>query len=176
MAAAVLPVAVIAAAAGAVAAPDSGVVAESGQYVVVLRGVLVNLRHAEYAWRLRASHGIAAAAVALLYAYAASEPCSTSSPRPGAISTSMPIADEQGIFAYGDLGWPRLWTIAECDGLSKYADPRVLCREKLRQERIEQAGWEVVRMTWHQVTHQPEATAARIRAAIPRSQRRRRSA
>jgi hypothetical protein len=29
---------------------------------------LVNLRHAEYAWRLRASHGIAATAVALLYA------------------------------------------------------------------------------------------------------------
>jgi hypothetical protein len=28
---------------------------------------LVNLRHAEYAWRLRASHGIAATAVALLY-------------------------------------------------------------------------------------------------------------
>jgi hypothetical protein len=94
-------------------------------------------------------------------------------PRP---DLQVPIADEHGIFAYGDLGWPRLWTIAECDGLSKYADPRVLRREKLRQERIEQAGWEVVRMTWHQVTRQPEATAARIRDAISRSQQRRRSA
>jgi hypothetical protein len=94
-------------------------------------------------------------------------------PRP---DLQVPIADEHGIFAYGDLGWPHFWTIAECDGLSKYADPRVLSREKLRQERIEQAGWEVVRMTWHQVTRQPEATAARIRDAISRSQRRRRSA
>jgi hypothetical protein len=68
-------------------------------------------------------------------------------PRP---DLQVPIADEHGVFAYGDLGWPRLWTIAECDGLSKYADPRVLRREKLRQERIERAGWEVVRMTWHQ--------------------------
>jgi hypothetical protein len=48
-----------------------------------------------------------------------------------------------------------------------------LARE--RQERIEQAGWDVVRMTWHQVTRQPEATAARIRDTLCRSQQRRRS-
>jgi hypothetical protein len=29
----------------------------------------------------------------------------------------LPIADEHGVFAYGDLGWPHLWTIAERDGL-----------------------------------------------------------
>jgi len=85
----------------------------------------------------------------------------------------MPIVDDQGVFAFADLGWPDLWTVGECDGLLKYSDAGVLRREKLRQERIERAGYEVVRMTWHQVTREPERTVARIRDAFARARRRR---
>jgi hypothetical protein len=41
-------------------------------------------------------------------------------------------------------------------------------REKLRQERLEELGYTVVRLTWEQVTGEPERSAARIRRAFAR--------
>jgi very-short-patch-repair endonuclease len=57
--------------------------------------------------------------------------------------------------------------VIEVDGMLKYdGDPRALRREKLRQERIERAGYRVVRVTWADVIHHPAETIARIRNAL----------
>jgi len=59
----------------------------------------------------------------------------------------------------------------EADGLLKYDDPATLRREKLRQERLEQAGYSVVRWTWAEITSDPARVVARIRAAFARATR-----
>jgi hypothetical protein len=42
----------------------------------------------------------------------------------------------------------------------------LLMKEKLRQQRLEELGLIVVRATWHQLVHEPAATADRIRRAF----------
>ena len=86
----------------------------------------------------------------------------------------LPIWDDEGIFAYVDLGWPAHRVAVEFDGMVKYdgRDPGVLRREKLRQERLERLGWIVVRLTWHDVVYEPDRAMARLRAALARAERR----
>jgi hypothetical protein len=72
-------------------------------------------------------------------------------------------------FARVDFLWPRFATIVETDGLAKYQEPDALRLEKLRQERLEELGYKVVRLTWEQVTGEPELSAARIRRAFGRT-------
>jgi very-short-patch-repair endonuclease len=59
--------------------------------------------------------------------------------------------------------------VVETDGLAKYDELAALRREKLRQERLEELGYKVVRLTWEQVTGEPERSAARIRRAFGRA-------
>lgn len=89
-------------------------------------------------------------------------------PRP---ETQVEIADSDGPFARVDFLWRAYRTIGEADGLLKYTDAEVLRAEKMRQERLESLGYQVVRFTWHQVIYEPSQTAARIRAAFARSLR-----
>jgi very-short-patch-repair endonuclease len=85
----------------------------------------------------------------------------------------VPIEDARCVFAYGDLGWPEHKVVVEFDGMLKYdgTDRSALCREKLRQERIEQAGWIVVRLTWHDVVHDSTRSIVRLREAFARAAR-----
>lgn len=85
--------------------------------------------------------------------------------------TQVEIADEAGPFARVDFLWRAFRTIGEADGLEKYSDPGVLRAEKLRQERLEAAGYQVVRFTWHDVTAEPSRTAHRVHAAFARALR-----
>ena len=50
----------------------------------------------------------------------------------------------------------------EADGRLKYGEAAALWQEKLRQERIEDLGYAVVRVTWAQVTQRPAETVARV--------------
>ena len=68
-----------------------------------------------------------------------------------------------------DFLWPRQRTVVEADGLIKYDDADVLRAEKLRQERLEELGYVVVRVTWAQVGASGAAVADRIRRAFARS-------
>ena len=61
--------------------------------------------------------------------------------------------------------------IGEADGLGKYDAPHVLRAEKLREDRLRDAGFEVVRCTWAEALHEPERLAVRVRAAFHRSAR-----
>lgn len=79
------------------------------------------------------------------------------------------VADRStGCFARVDFLWPESSTVVEADGRVKYGEPADLWREKLRQERIEELGYLVRRVTWAQATRQPEATAARVLRALDR--------
>jgi predicted transcriptional regulator of viral defense system len=73
-----------------------------------------------------------------------------------------------------DFLWPEHCTAAEFDGRLKYLPDNDrgedrLWLEKLREDAIRDAGLEVVRVTWAQVTGQPERVVARIRDAFGRA-------
>ncbi|MGQ0466375.1 MAG: hypothetical protein ACT4QG_13755 [Sporichthyaceae bacterium] len=75
-----------------------------------------------------------------------------------------------------DMFFRRFRTIFEPDGFGKYDQPgidpmEILKREKRREDSLRDAGNEVVRATYDQVTRQPQLVAARLRAAFGRSQR-----
>jgi very-short-patch-repair endonuclease len=80
-------------------------------------------------------------------------------------ATQVPIGEGRP-FARVDFLWPRFATVVETDGLAKYDELDALRREKLRQERLEELGYKVVRLTWEQVTGEPGRSAARIRRAF----------
>lgn len=82
--------------------------------------------------------------------------------------TQVVLGDDRGPIGRADFYWAEHRTVGEADGLSKYSDPHVLAAEKLRQERLEEAGYVVVRFTWYQVLRMPRQTAARVRAAFAR--------
>lgn len=73
--------------------------------------------------------------------------------------------------------------IIECDGRIKYRTTSLpgaardveerVWRDKVRRDRLVDAGFEYVTVTWADVMFHPDQTAARIRAAILRARRRR---
>ena len=65
-----------------------------------------------------------------------------------------------------DFLWEKYRTIAEVDGLIKYADPYRARAQLRRDQKLRDAGYEVVHLEWHDITSRPEATAASIRAAF----------
>jgi hypothetical protein len=76
-----------------------------------------------------------------------------------------------------DFLWADLGTAVEFDGRLKYAPDndrgdRRLWHEKLREDAIRDAGLEVVRVTWEEITRTPDRAVARIRAAFARASRR----
>jgi very-short-patch-repair endonuclease len=68
-----------------------------------------------------------------------------------------------------DFYWPAYRVIGEADGLTKYDNPRVLHAEKLREMALHDAGFEVVRWTWHEMWLQPDIVADRVRRAFARA-------
>lgn len=76
-----------------------------------------------------------------------------------------------------DFAWPELRTIGEFDGLVKYSGQfgqrteTVLVAEKKREDRIRDAGWEMVRWTWDELP-EPSALIRKINAAFARGRRR----
>jgi hypothetical protein len=78
-----------------------------------------------------------------------------------------------------DFAWIARRTLGEADGKTKYVDdlPNAgplaerIWRERLRQDGLQQAGWEVVRWTDYERRHYPERVRQRILAAFARAQR-----
>ena len=59
----------------------------------------------------------------------------------------------------------------EADGLLKYTDREVLVREKRREDRLREAGFEVFRFTWAEALHRPDLLAENARRAFARALR-----
>jgi very-short-patch-repair endonuclease len=87
------------------------------------------------------------------------------------------IGDANGFIAQVDFLFREHRTIVEIDGKVKYTDPwrtpgDVLWNEKLREDRLRDAGFEVVRVTWKQLVTEPGRVIERILAAFARAARR----
>ncbi|MGH8889607.1 MAG: type IV toxin-antitoxin system AbiEi family antitoxin domain-containing protein [Acidothermaceae bacterium] len=82
------------------------------------------------------------------------------------------IYDCDGLIGRADFLWDEMMTIAEFDGRLKYIGPdsgvHVLYDEKRREDRLREAGFEVVRFSWADICNRPAWVAARIRAAFAR--------
>ena len=69
-------------------------------------------------------------------------------------------------FARVDFLWKSARLIVEVDGLSKYREPGELQREKARQNALVALRYTVLRFTWADITHRPDAVVRQIRAAL----------
>lgn len=89
-----------------------------------------------------------------------------------AVRSQVKIADPGGaVVARADLLIGE-WVVVEVDGAGKYADDpdgRALFREKLREDRLRELGYEVVRVTWADLAD-PARLIARVRAAMARAE------
>jgi hypothetical protein len=83
------------------------------------------------------------------------------------------LGDELGAFARVDHLWKAHRTVAEADGAVKYASAADLFAEKRREDRLRDAGYEVVRYTWDDALYSPGLLAVRVRRAFERAARRR---
>lgn len=84
------------------------------------------------------------------------------------------VRDARGYVGRVDFLWDEHRTIGEFDGRLKYenAPPAVLYAEKIREDRLREAGFEVVRFGWADVQGAAEELGRRIRAAFARAARR----
>lgn len=85
------------------------------------------------------------------------------------------LTDADGVIGRTDFCWRELRTVAEADGFGKYraedgtADFAALRAEKLREDRLRDAGWEVFRFTWDDAVHRPAVLQHRARRAFARA-------
>ncbi len=70
------------------------------------------------------------------------------------------VHDRAGeVFARSDFGWEEFKTVGEFDGAQKYGRLLIpgeppgdkIYQEKLREDRIRDAGWQVARWTWDEL-------------------------
>jgi len=77
------------------------------------------------------------------------------------------IGDEQ-IIGRVDFYWGQYLTIAEADGMIKYADAGRAVRQLERDQLLREAGFKVVHVTWRQLFRETDRLIARIREAFAR--------
>ncbi len=78
------------------------------------------------------------------------------------------LGDADGVIGRVDHYWAQHRTVAEADGALKYVERAALFEEKRREDRLREAGFEVVRYTWAEALRLPELVAARLRRAFAR--------
>jgi very-short-patch-repair endonuclease len=77
------------------------------------------------------------------------------------------LGDEAGTIGRVDFLWREPCVVGEADGRVKYRDNE-LWQEKLRQERLEDAGFTVLRWTWAQAHAPDEQFRRRVLSALDR--------
>ena len=84
------------------------------------------------------------------------------------------LCDLDGPIGRTDFCWEAFRTVGEADGMGKYrsadgtADFAALRAEKLREDRLRDAGWEVFRFTWDEAVRRPAVIEVRARRAFAR--------
>ncbi len=126
----------------------------------------------------RLGNGTLRAATVVLHADSRSESAGESRTRWLMHGLGLPVPELQA-----EIGSPDGWSarvdflfrdqrvVVEFDGMLKYGSPEDLRREKAREDRLRELGYEVVRVTWADLAR-PETVKARILAAFARSQAR----
>lgn len=65
-----------------------------------------------------------------------------------------------------DFAYPALKVAIEVDGWETHGAPTAMAADYVRQNKLINAGWIVLRFTWHQVTHEQADVAAVVRSAL----------
>ena len=65
-----------------------------------------------------------------------------------------------------DVGFPKQKVAIEVDGLAFHSDSEDFQHDRMRQNAIALAGWQVLRFTWLDLTEYPDRVIAEIRYAI----------
>jgi hypothetical protein len=65
-----------------------------------------------------------------------------------------------------DFHWPEQRLVVETDGYRFHSGARAFEADRRHDQLLALAGWRVLRFTWHQVTEDPEAVAATVRALL----------
>jgi very-short-patch-repair endonuclease len=78
------------------------------------------------------------------------------------------VGNEFDELARVDFLWREFSTIAEADGAIKYADPDSARQQLWRDARLHEAGFQVVHITWNEITRYPDNVAVALRAAFRR--------
>ncbi|MEU2612341.1 type IV toxin-antitoxin system AbiEi family antitoxin domain-containing protein [Micromonospora sp. NPDC007271] len=81
----------------------------------------------------------------------------------------LEVRDEDGyLLGVGDLGWRRARVIAEADGRDPHRTPQAVYEDRVRQNRLVNAGWTVLRFTWSD-TLRPDYIPETVRQALRRA-------
>lgn len=78
---------------------------------------------------------------------------------------------DRAVIARVDFLWRRHGVIAETDGLLKYDSGDKAIAERRRDRLLQEAGFEVIHITWQELFGDPGRVAGRIRQAFQRAQR-----
>ncbi|MFE9693387.1 endonuclease domain-containing protein [Micromonospora sp. NPDC005806] len=79
------------------------------------------------------------------------------------------VRDADGyLLGIGDLGWRNARLIAEADGRDPHRTPRAIYEDRLRQNRLVNAGWKILRFTWAD-TLRPDYIRETVKRALRRS-------
>ncbi|GAA2512687.1 type IV toxin-antitoxin system AbiEi family antitoxin domain-containing protein [Pilimelia columellifera] len=64
-----------------------------------------------------------------------------------------PIRDDNGrLVARADFAWPQARLVVEADGAACHSGPEAVFADRVRQNRIVNAGWRLLRFTWQDLT------------------------
>ncbi|MFF0719120.1 type IV toxin-antitoxin system AbiEi family antitoxin domain-containing protein [Micromonospora sp. NPDC003816] len=76
------------------------------------------------------------------------------------------VRDEDGwLLGVGDLGWRRARLIAEADGRGPHDGPQAIYADRMRQNRLVNAGWRILRFTWSDTLH-PDYIPQTVKQAL----------
>lgn len=70
---------------------------------------------------------------------------------------------DRDFVAYLDLAWPAVRWAVECDSLAHHSGKRAHEWDRSRRRRLKRLGWDVVEVTYDQVTRRGAATGAELR-------------
>lgn len=78
------------------------------------------------------------------------------------------LYDASGLIGLVDMLWRRQRVVGEADGRAKYLTRDDLIAEKLREDRLRDLGFRVVRWTWDDIMRRPDDVVHRLRRAMSR--------
>jgi hypothetical protein len=81
------------------------------------------------------------------------------------------VGPDRTVIARVDFFWRRCGVIAETDGLLKYDSGGRAIAERRRDRLLQEAGFEVIHVTWQELFSDPARVAGRIRRAFGRAER-----
>jgi very-short-patch-repair endonuclease len=73
-----------------------------------------------------------------------------------------------GISLMPDFIWRDAGLIVEADSRRVHGTVTAFEKDRLRDQRLTAAGWTVIRVTWHQVTNEPERLIQTLRKLLSR--------